>query len=106
MFRLEPHDRNRRFRRDSRHAPDNEAIEHDIADHEHRQSGETVDEITRAPGLERWQRHQEGGRAAAAGSVTIVRSSISTSESPKLYSNRPAVNSATTVAIAVAARAR
>ena len=70
------------------------------------QAGETTDEIAGTPGVDRREDHHEGGRAAAAGSVMIVRKSISTSESPKLYSKRPAVSSATTVAIAVAASSR
>ena len=106
VLRLEPDDRHRRFRRDPRHASDDEAIEHDVADDEHGQAGETRDQIAGAAGVERRQRHQEGGRAAAAGSVTMIRNSISNSESPKLYSNSPAVSSATIVAIAVAASSR
>ena len=35
------HHRDRRFRRDARHAADDEAIEHDVADDEHRLAGET-----------------------------------------------------------------
>ena len=106
VLRLESDDRDRRLRRNPRHPSDDEAIEHDVADHEHGQAGKTPDQIAGTPGVDRRQRHQEGGRAAAAGRVTMVRNSISTSESPKLYSKSPAVSSATTVAIAVAASSR
>ena len=106
VLRLEADDGDRRLRRNARHASDDEAIEHHVADHEHGESGEPPDEFAGTPGVERRQRHSEVGRAAAAGSVTTVRKSISTSESPKLYSNSPAVSSATTVAIAVAANSR
>ncbi len=106
VLRLEADDRDRRFRRDARHAPDDEAIEHDVADHEDGQAGKTPDQIAGAPGVEWRQHHQEGGRAAAAGSVTRMRNSIRNSESPKLYSNSPAASSATTVASAVAASSR
>jgi len=106
VLRFEPDDRHRRFRRNSCDASDNEAIEHRVADDEHGKPREAPDQVARASGVNRRQRHQEGGRTAAAGRVTIVRNSISTSESPKLYSNRPAVRRATIAAIAVAASSR
>ena len=40
VLRLEANDRDRRLGRDARDAPDDEAIEHDVADDEDRQTGE------------------------------------------------------------------
>ena len=55
---LELHHRHRRLRRDSGHPPDDEAIEHDVAGHEHGLSGEARDELARAHGIESRQRGQ------------------------------------------------
>ena len=77
VLRLELHDRDRRFGRDARHAADDEAIEHDVADDEHRLAGEAPDEIARAARGEPGERHAAADRSAAAnGSVTISRNSI------------------------------
>ena len=96
----------RRFRRDPRHAPDDEAIQHQVADDEHRQSGEAGDEIPGTGSVERGDPHAVVVRAAAKGSVITLRNNIRNSESPKLYSNIPAASIDTTAASAAAARNR
>src|SRR4029450_9309938 len=93
---LEMHDRDRGFGGDARHAADDEAIEHDVAAHEHGLSIESRDDLLGARGFEARSAtgHAVAARAAAAGSVTTIRNSIRTSESPKVYSNMQAVRSA------------
>ena len=67
----------------------------------------SADQLARARGVEHGSAmRRRRTRGGAAGSVTIIRKSIRNSESPKLYSNRPAVSSATTAASAVAASSR
>ena len=52
---LEPHDWDRRLRRDARHAADDEAIEHHVADDEDREAGEAIDQLAGATRVKRWQ---------------------------------------------------
>ncbi len=110
VLRPEAHDRHRRLGRNARHVPDDEAVEHHVADDEHGESGEPRDEVAAAPGVDRRERHAAGrgdaARAAAKGSVTSTRNSIRNSESPKLYSNMPAASIAITAASADAAMKR
>src|SRR5262249_7782423 len=108
MLRLKLHDRHRRFWRNACDAADDEAIQHDVADDEDRLAGEAVNEVVRASRIERSRRarHAVSRRSGAAGSVTVLRNGISNSESPKLYSKRPAVKSAATHASAAAGRKR
>ena len=106
VLRLELDDGHRRFGRDPRHVSDDEAIQHQVADDEHRQSREARDEIPGAGGVERGDAHAVVVRAAAKGSVITLRNNIRNSESPKLYSNIPAASIDTTAASAAAARNR
>ena len=96
---LKPHDRHGRFGRDARHTADDEAIEHDVADHEHAQAWETQHEIARASRADRRKRHARESprsrasmRAAAKGSVTRIRNSMVESRGRRQH--RPATNTA------------
>ena len=85
---IEGDDRNRRLGRDARHAPDDELVEHGVADDEDVRAGE----CRRDPAARGQARSAAGApsvRSAANGSVTSTRKSIRNSESPKLYSNMP-----------------
>ena len=106
---LEAHNGDRCLGRDARDAPHDEAVQHDVADDENGLAGEAVDEIARARGRERRQGHARActaGREAAKGNVTTIRNSMRNSESPKLYSNRPATSIAMTAASPAAASTR
>src|SRR5262249_22824912 len=103
---LEEDDRDRRLGRDPRHAADDEPVEHDIAGHEHGDIAKPADDVARPRSVEAGQRHAGAGRSAAKGSVTMIRNIIWNSESPKLYSNIPAVSIAIIAASAAAARNR
>jgi hypothetical protein len=57
VFRLETHDRHRCLGRNPRHAPDDEAVEHDVSGDEHGETVKTADQIARACGVEGRERH-------------------------------------------------
>src|SRR5262249_57293239 len=96
----------RRFGRDPGHAADDEPVEHDISGHQHRDVAKPADDFARPRAVEAGERHAGAGRSAAKGSVTMIRNIIRNSESPKLYSNIPAVSIAMIAASAAAARNR
>src|SRR5690242_17162505 len=106
---IEHDHRHRRLGRDPADAPDDEPIEHHVADDANAAGAEFVDQCVRPRGSELWkQRHAHEGRPpsrfAANGSVMITSSSIRNSESPKLYSVRPAASMAAIAPSAAAAR--
>src|SRR5207248_9664567 len=103
---LEEDDRDRRFGRDAGDAPHDEAIEHHIAGDQHDDVAKPADDIARLFYVDAGTRHAGAGRSAAKGSVTAIRNIIRNSESPKLYSNSPAVSIAMIAARAAAARNR
>src|SRR5204863_2561863 len=77
--------------------------------HAYFELGEALDQRLRAPHRDRGKKSHEvvaAERLAANGSVIRKRNSIRNSESPKLYSNRPAVTIATTTANPAAASHR
>src|SRR5262249_24391521 len=85
---IELDDGHGRFGRDALDAPDDEMIEHQIADDEHSPAACAVEQRAQITHCAGWT----GSRSVAYGSVTSTRNSIRNSESPNLYSNSPAAS--------------
>ena len=100
-------DRHRGFGREPLDAAEEEVIEHHVADDDDATTRKPADDLRRAGLAETHRcRGTDSGRSAANGSVSTTSRSIRNSESPKLYSKRPAPSIAVNDASAPAASAR
>ncbi len=64
---VEGDDRDRRLRRDARHAADDELVDHRVADDEDVDAAGAREDLARAIRREGWQQHRRGGRRRTEG---------------------------------------